>query len=264
MKRFSQKYLTILIVLIVGLLFLNLIPGFSSGVGNIFFKVSSPVQEFFVKIGSKVGGFFKIILSLRTLLRENAELRQKNLELETEVSGLREVERENEVLRRGLDVSRKGYQIIEDAWIVGKDVQGIGDWLLINKGSKDGIERDMAVISSEKALVGRTTEVMADFSKVMLITNKESLVAALIEGGRSEGLVKKSEEGKLFMDFIPRNEKLKIDERVLTSGMDTIYPRGILIGKIEKIDLSQNQLFQKITITPAVDFSKLEEVFIIK
>jgi len=50
----------------------------------------------------------------------------------------------------------------------------------------------------------------------------------------------------------------------LTSGMDTIYPRGILIGKIEKIDLSQNQLFQKITITPAVDFSKLEEVFIIK
>jgi rod shape-determining protein MreC len=264
MKRISQKYVIIVVVLIVGLLFLNFIPGLSSALGNLLFKIFSPIQIFFAEIGSKVGGFFNILFSLRTLLRENAELRQKNLEMETELTGLKEVERENEILRMGLDISQKGYQVIEEAWIVGKDIQGIQDWVLINKGGKEGIEKDMTVVSPERALVGKVTEVMADFSKVMLITNKESLVAALIEGERSEGLVKKSGEGKLFMDFIPRNEKLETEERILTSGTDNVYPKGILIGKIENIDLSQNQLFQKISISPAVDFSKLEEVFIIK
>jgi len=198
------------------------------------------------------------------LAKENIALRQENQELEAEISQLKEVEKENRALRQGLKISKKDQNIIEIASVVGKDIQESQNWILIDKGTKQGIEKNMALISEDMALVGKIAEVMSDFSKAMLITNKESIVAALAEKNRSEGLVKKEEKGKLFMDFIPRSEKLEIGERIITSGMDNIYPKGILIGKIENIDLSQNQLFQKITITPAVDFSELEEVFIVK
>ncbi len=263
-KSLNKKYLLITVGLIVVLILINIIPGLASSLGNFVFKIFSPVEKFFIRAGERVVGFFEVLISIKDLNRENAELRQKNSELEAEISQLKEVERENEVLRKGLEISEKGQNILELAQLVGKDVQMAGDWILINKGSNHGIEKDMSVISSEMALVGKIFEVMPSFSKVMLITNKESVAAALIEGERSEGLVRKEEKGSLFMDFIPRSEELETEERIITSGMDKIYPKGILIGKIEKIDLSQNQLFQRVTISPAVDFSKLEEVFIVK
>lgn len=263
-KFLSKKYFLIIIALIVIFLILNFIPNLSAGLGNFLFKIFSPVEKSFIGTGDSIVGFFEILISLKELSRENIDLTQRNLELETEVSRLVEIEKENETLRKGLNISEKGQIITEMASVVGKDMQSIGEWILIDKGSNQGIEQDMAVISPEMALVGKTIEVMPSFSKVMLITNKESIVAALIETGRSEGLVKKQEKGKLFMDFIPRSESLEIGERILTSGMDHVYPKGIFIGKIEDIDLSQNQLFQKITITSAINFSKLEKVFIVK
>lgn len=265
MAKYRGKiYFLIVIVLLIALIVLNIVPNLSSGLGNFLFKIFSPVEKFFIRIGDRVFAFFEILISIRDLGKQNTELRQKNLELEAELTQLKQVEQENQALRQGLEISKKDQIIIEMAFVVGKDVQGAGDWILIDKGSNQGIEKDMAVISSEMALVGKIIQVMSGFSKVMLITNKESVVAAIIEGERNEGLVRKEEKGRLFIDFIPRTEELEIDERIITSGMDNIYPKGILIGKIENIDLSQNQLFQKITTSPAVDFSKLEEVFIVK
>jgi rod shape-determining protein MreC len=263
-KYLSKKYFLVVVILIIVLIGINTIPGLARGLGNFLFKIFSPVGGFFIKIGNSIGGFFGVLTSIKDLAKENAQLQQKNLELEAEISQLKEVEQENEILRQGLEISQRNQEIIEMASVVGKDVQMAGDWILINRGSKQNIEIDMAVISSENALVGKIVEVMPSFSKVMLITNKESVIASIVERGRNEGLVKKESKGKLFMDFIPRSERLDIDERIITSGMDNVYPKGILIGKIEKIDLSQNQLFQRITITPAVDFSKLEKVFIVK
>lgn len=260
----SKKYLLLIIVLIAVLVVINIIPGLTNGLGNFVFKIFSPIGGFFIRIGDRIAGFFGILTSIKDLARENIELRQKNLELEKQITELKEAVKENESLKKGLDISEKGQTIIEMASVVGKDVQGVQDWILIDKGTNQGVEKDMAVISSDMFLAGRIVEAMPSFSKVMLITNKESAVAALIENVRSQGLVKKEEKGKLFMDFIPRSEKLETGERIITSGMDKIYPKGILIGKIESIDLSQNQLFQKIIIAPAVDFSKLERVFIVK
>lgn len=260
----SKKYLVIIVVLITGLVFLNLIPGLTKSLGNFVFKIFSSIQEFFIGIGNKLSGFFNMLVSVKNLDAENNSLKQKNLNLETEIVKLKEVERENQILRDGLKISNEKQINLELAKLAGKDVQGPQEWILLNKGGNDGIVKDMPVISREFALVGRVMEIMPDFSKVILITNKESTVAALIEGERSQGLVKKEEKGRLFMDFIPRNEKLELEKMVFTSGMDNIFPKGILIGKIEDIDLSQNQLFQKVIISPAVEFSKLEEVFIIK
>lgn len=259
----KKVFLTILVLVII-LILLNIIPGLNKGLGNFVYKIFSPIGRFFSNIGNGISGFFQIITSISDLNEENLALKKENLVLEAENSTLIEVKRENDILREALNISKSGEQIQEVASVVGKDIQGIQDWILINKGSKHGVTENMIAISSENALVGRISEVNQSFSKVTLITQKDSVVAGIIENNRIEGLIKRDDKGGLFIDFIPKTENLEIGERIITSGMDNLYPRGILIGKIEIIDTSDNQIFQKIIITPAVDFSKLEEVFIIK
>jgi len=263
--KISKKYLAIFLVLILGLVFLNLFPKPAKALENFIFKVFSPAQKLFIKTGNKISGFFEILLSIKDLSRENAELKQKNSELERQLTQLKETEKENEALRAALDFSEKNTSLFEIASIVGKSLQGAEDWILIDKGTKDGVEKNMAIVSEEFSLVGRVIESNDNFSKVMLITDKNSIVGALIENKRNEGLVQKEEgSDKIFLDFVPKNEAVEIGEKILTSGMDNVYPKSILIGKVEKIDASENQLFQKITILPAVDFNKLEKVFILK
>jgi rod shape-determining protein MreC len=259
----KKVFLTILVLVII-LILLNIIPGLNKGLGNFVYKIFSPIGTFFSKVGSSISGFFQVIISISDLNEENLALKQGNLVLEAENSTLIEVKRENDILKEALSISKSGQQIKEVASVVGKDIQGIQDWILINKGSKHGIIKDMVVISPESALVGKISEVNSSFSKVTLIINKDSVVAGIVGNNRIEGLVKRDDKGGLFIDFIPKTENLEINERIITSGMDNLYPKGILIGKIEIIDTSDNQIFQKITIAPAVDFSKLEEVFIIK
>lgn len=259
-----KKTILIIVILIFVLLIINLIPGFKKGLGNFVFKIFSPINNFFNRIGKGTVGFFQIFINISDLNKSNIDLREKNLALETEIAKLREIERENNILRIALNISKSGQQIKEMASIKGKDVQGIQDWILINKGTKQGIEKDMAVVSPEGALVGRVFETQSSFSKIMLIINKDSAVAVIVEQSRTQGVVKRSGAGGLIMDLVPKTEKLEIGQGVITSGMDNIYPKGILIGKISSIDLSENQIFQKILIFPAVDFNKLEEVIILK
>ncbi|HUT96287.1 MAG TPA: rod shape-determining protein MreC [Candidatus Paceibacterota bacterium] len=259
-----KETITIILILIIVLIVLNFIPGLNKGLGNFVYKIFSPIGRFFSNIGNGISGFFRIIFSIGDLNEENLVLKQENLVLEAENSTLIEVKRENDILKEALNISKSEQQIKEVASVVGKDIQGIQDWILINKGSKHGIIKDMIAISPENALVGKISEVNPSFSKITLIIQKDSVVAGIIEKNRIEGLVKRDDKGGLFIDFIPKNENLEINERIITSGMDNLYPKGILIGKIENIDTSDNQIFKKIIITPAVDFSKLENVFIIK
>jgi len=259
-----KKTITIVSILIIIFLVINLIPGFKKGLGNFVFKIFSPIGKLFSNIGKGIVGFFQIFINIGDLNRDNIDLRQKKLILETEINRLKEIENENNALHRALNISQSGQAIREIASVVGKDIQGIQDWILINRGAKHEIQKNMPVISPEGALIGRIIEVQNSFSKIMLITNKDSAVAAIVAESRAEGLVKRNEAGGLILDLIPKTEKLEIGQTIITSGMDNIFPKGILIGKIENIDSSENQIFQKIFVSPAIDFSKLETIIILK
>lgn len=264
MAKFQNKTILIISSLIIILIIINLIPGLNKGLGNFVYKLFSPIEHLFMIIVDKMVGFFQIITSIGNLNKENLSLTQKNVNLETELVQLKEVEQENNALRKTLNISRNDIPVKEVASITGKDIQGIQDWILIDRGLKHGLTEGMVVISTEGALIGKISEVDYNFSKVTLITQKDSVVAGIIEDNRTEGLIKKNINGGLFMDFIPKDTKIDIGERIITSGMDNLYPKGILIGKIDNINSSENQIFQKINISPAVDFSKLEQVVILK
>ncbi|MCX6730024.1 MAG: rod shape-determining protein MreC [Candidatus Portnoybacteria bacterium] len=259
----KKAFLSILILIII-LVVVNLIPGLNKGLGSFVYTVFSPVGKLFSNTGRGVTGFFQILTSIGKLNKENILLREKNTMLESEIVMLKETQKENDALKSALNISKSDQLTIDVASIIGRDIEGLRDWILINKGTKQGLAVGMTVISPEKALVGRIGEVSERFAKVILVSSKDSNIAAMLESSKTEGLVKRDEKGGIFMDFIPKTEKLELGERIITSGTDNLYFGGIFIGTIGKIDLSDNQIFQKITIIPTVNFSKLEQVLIIK
>ncbi len=259
-----KKAVLTILILVIALAIINLIPGLTKGLGNFVYTIFSPIERLFSGVGNGIINFFQMLTSISDLNKENLVLREKNLILESELVQLKETQKENDVLKQALNIVKSEHLTLDTAIVVGKDIQGLQDWILINKGSKRGIKENMTVISPEKALVGRIISVSDSFSKIMLINDKESVISALIEDSRTEGLIKKDEKGGIFMDFIPKTEKLELNKRIITSGMDNLYRKGIFIGTIETIDLSDNQIFQKIRIVPAINFSELEYVLILK
>ena len=203
-----KKAVLTILILVVALTIINIIPGLAKGLGNFVYKIFSPIEKLFANIGKDIIGFFQILTSVGSLNTENIALREKNTTLESELAQLQEVQKENDILKQALNISKSEHLTLDTAIVVGKDIQGLQDWILINKGSAHGLKENMTIISPEKALVGRIISVSDSFSKVMLISSRESIVSALIENTRSEGLVKKDEKGGIFMDFIPKTEQL--------------------------------------------------------
>jgi len=268
---FKVAILTLIIVFFV---FLNLTP-VSSKVKNAIYLLSAPVQKWFFKTGANVSDFFAIISEIKNLKRENEELKLKTQELIAQNLILKELKTENEILRKSLEIGlEKEFKLIL-VEVIGKDISQ--DFLLINKGSKDGLSKNLPVITQQKTLVGKITEVYENFAKVMLLTDKESSFDAEIpekdynppttlpaEGGAPiYGVVKGRGNFKLFLDFIPQDKEIKEGDPVVTSALGGVFPKGLLVGEIKEIKKSDVELFQKAEIQPALDIKNLKFLFVI-
>lgn len=134
--------------------------------------------------------------------------------------------------------------------------------ITIDRGSADGVTVAMPVVGAA-GVVGQTIEVTAHTAQVRLITDADSGVAALIQTNRAAGIVRGSVEGVLELDFVGRDTVVKVGDLVVTSGIGGIYPKGLLIGEVTKIENLPSNLYQTIRLAPAGDFSKLEEVLVL-
>jgi len=254
---FKVAILTLIIVLFV---FLNLTP-VSSKVKNAIYLLSTPVQKWFFKTGAKISDFFETISEIKNLKIENEELKLRSQELIAQNLILKELKTENEILRKSLEIGlEKEFKLIL-VETIGKDISQ--DFLLINKGSKDGLSKNLPVITQQKTLVGKITEVYENFSKVMLLTDKESSFDAEIPEKGIYGVVKGRGNFKLFLDLIPQDKEIKEGDLVVTSSLGGVFPRGILVGEIKEIKKSDVELFQKAEIQPALDIKELKFLFVI-
>jgi rod shape-determining protein MreC len=136
------------------------------------------------------------------------------------------------------------------------------DYILVDKGKKDGVKEKAAVIATG-ALVGQVSEVYDDYSKIVLITSKDSNILAMLQESRAQGILKGGISG-LVLEDITQDAEIKNGEYVIASGLDGEIPQGTLIGKAGRLKSSSSDLFKNISIEPIVDLSKLEIAFIIK
>ncbi len=137
----------------------------------------------------------------------------------------------------------------------------------INAGSSDGVTVDDPVVNGQ-GLVGRVTKVTLNASQVMLVTDQQSFVDAMIvpgtEEGSAQGIVGGSVTGDVTLDYVDKGEKVKVGQDVVTSGRNgSIFVKGILIGTVQSVGLQEVELYQSIAVKPSVDFRKLDIVAVI-
>ena len=257
--KFPQKI--IITVLIVSLFIIFNLPPFSKKVKNLFYLISWPIQKVFWQAGEKASNLFETISEIKNLKKENEELKLEIQKLSTENISLKELKKENEILRKVLNLGLEKEFTLVISQVIGKEISQ--DSLIINRGVKDGISKGLPVITEQKVLVGKIGEVYGDFSEVQLISHKENVFDAKILDTEIFGLVKGKGNLKLSLDLIPREKEIKIGDEIITTVLGGNFPPGLLIGEIEKIKKSDVSPFQEAEIKPAFDIGDLNLLFII-
>ena len=133
----------------------------------------------------------------------------------------------------------------------------------INVGENRGIAKDMPGIIGEGLLVGRVTEIGLNTATILLLSDRQSVVNAIVQDTRASGIVRGRHGLELLMDSIPQNEEIVNGQSIVTSGLGGGFPSGLLIVEIKEVHESSNELFKEARLLPAVNFDRLEIVFVL-
>jgi len=206
---------------------------------------------------------FSWAISLGDLWRENRRLRLQNLEYAYEIQTNRLASSENEHLRRMLGFREKYPHEIIPALVIGQDVDRAVNALIVDRGSRDGVKKYMAVVTDE-GLVGRVFEVYPTASSVQIIRDTNSRISVMIEGERAVmGIVRWEGGTNLRMYTLEQQSDYTPGQRVYTTGLGGTYPEGLLIGEIVIPPQGELRVYDSVEVRPAVDFSRAHEVFIL-
>ena len=237
--------------------------GASSGfLSHLQLELFGPFQQ-----GLKKGtGFFQGIwhhyLYLIRTQDENRMLREIVEELKQERTQLLEERSENLRLRSLLGFKHGVPKPLLPAQVIGKDLSGWFQTFVIDRGKRDGVEEGMAVLSVQ-GIVGQIMESSNNFSRVLLITDPNSSVAALVQRTRARGITEGNGLDGCRLKYLHRSEDVQQGDLVLSSGLDGVYPKGTLIGTLTRVRKRETELFQFVHVQPSVDFHKLEEVVVL-
>jgi rod shape-determining protein MreC len=251
-----------LAILVIGILLLAL-GGYLTPISRIAF---SP----FISAQTWLASRYLAIRDFMTAPRDVARLSQLNDQLEAEVARLQsqiiELQQENaelEVLSALLDFARTHAENeYITAAVIGRDISPFLHYIIINRGSDDGLRRGMPVVSSQ-GLVGRIAAVTADGARVQLITDPGTAINVRIQPSGAEGSLAGSITGDITVENIPQDAAIQTGDLVLTSGLGGNFPPDMLIGQVSGVRQRPVELFQTATIEPVVDFSQLEIVLVI-
>jgi len=235
-------------------------------------KFKSGVYQLLAPFFTGGSGLKKQLTSVRTGLKsldqlehENAGLQVENRELRATNQGLRDAENEVNRLRHALNYRERSVFKLIAAEIVARDSSTWWRTVTINRGKRDGIEIDMPVATDE-GLIGKITTVSDSVSIVLLVSDENCRVAAKVEGSREQGIVSGERVTSgltpfFNLNFLSKQADLKPGQKVYTSGVGGVFPSGLLIGVVKTFRL--RELDGQAQLTPAVDLSHLEDVFVV-
>jgi rod shape-determining protein MreC len=260
---FSRTLQTTIIFLIVGGVLALALGGYFSSASNVFTGSLINVQTWF-------SSRFVALQDFLTAPRDVASLRQRNTELESEVSELQaqviqlqQQVGETEILAALVDFSRaRSENSYRGAAVIGRDPSPFLHYVIINVGSNDGILRGMPVVT-DQGLVGRVDAVIADAARVQLITDAASDVNVRLQNAETDASLVGSVTGDVNLDLIPQDVPIEVGDLVLTSGLGGGYPPDLIVGQVVNIRSRDFDLFQEATVQPVVDFNRLEIVLVI-
>ncbi len=194
------------------------------------------------------------------LKEENRRLREETVRLKHELTTYREAFIANERYKKLLAIKEGSPAQLVVANVVGADLTAWVWSITIDKGLKDGIAADMPVMAGD-GIIGRVIEPSLAYSKVLLLTDTKSAIAALGQRTRVQGILKGLGDGTCKLAYVEKSADVAVGDEIITSGMDKIFPKGFLLGKVVSVDKGQESaLFQEIIVRPVADLKRIEEV----
>jgi rod shape-determining protein MreC len=236
-------------------------PAGMAPIKTLFFAVQAPIVNTSSDIIDGIGGIWDNYVWLRGVRTENENLEQQVRELEIKNRSLEEIKQENIRLRRLLSMKDNYEGKTTEARVIARTPEFLSTVLYINRGSNDGIKIDSPVFSGD-GIIGRIVFVAEGQSQVQLITNLDASIGAMLENDRTPGVLSGTGHSILDLKYISNTKEIQIGDRVLSSGLDGIYPKEFYLGTIVEYH-KREEGYYKIQVKPAVDLYHIEEVSVL-
>ena len=228
--------------------------------GRFFLELMAPLQRSTAAVDRAVVSVWRSVIELVGARNENVVLRVRVQQLEQEMDRRSELDIENARLRGLLDFRRTLQGDVLTARIIGRDATGLARTLVIDRGEADGVVKGAAALAPQ-GVVGQIFLASRHAARILLISDHNSGVDAVVERTRARGIVQGTVDG-CGLKYVKRTEDVQVGDTVVTSGLDGIFPKGLPVGTVVSVDKRGQGLFQSAEVTPRVDFDRLEEVLV--
>lgn len=233
-----------------------------SGPDRFAVSMVAPFQEVVTHSLRFVRDIWRSYFALVSVAQENERLQRLLREAEAWNHQCLEVEKSNARLRHLLNFKPSHPQQVLPAEVIGIDPAAWSKTIIIDKGRVDGLEKGFSVVVPE-GIVGQVISVSSHYAKVLMIIDPNSAVDAMLQRNRARGIVKGTDGGGCLFDYALRKHEIREGDTVISSGLDGVFPKGLRLGRVTGVVKHDAGIFQTVTVTPFVDFEKIEEVLVI-
>ena len=230
---------------------------------KIIVALVSPFQSVVTSLGNAVGGTWSSYVWLINARKENETLKAEVQLLKKANLKLIEYERENERLKKIMDFKTPLPEVEIYAERIAFGSSSFEKTIRINKGKSDGIVSGMPVFNGD-GVVGQVVDSLNHYSDVLLLIDKSSAIDVIVARSRVQGVLRGFTENQLQLEFVSSGSDILVGDEVLSSGLDGVYPSGVMIGKIKTLKNDNQRLFLVATVEPSVHFNRLEDVKVLK
>ena len=229
-------------------------------------EILAPLQNGAGVIAGNMHNWGAYLQGVDNIRAENDELKKEISELRLQLVDLAEYQQENERLQEllnSVEDYKSNFEYVTTT-VINRAQSSWYKTIVINGGSDDGFAVDMPVVCAQ-GLVGRIINTSSHTAEVLLITDREGAVSAMVQNSRTVGVVEgDGETSELSMIHVPYDAEIENYQQLVTSGYGGVYPKGLLVGYINSIELKSDGLLLDIAVRSYVDFNRLEEVMVLK
>jgi rod shape-determining protein MreC len=263
-------YFTLLVLIFIPILSLNTSNKAGTGARaedfNAFDRavvfVTAPIQSVITITIDSTARLVTNYLALVNTNQSYSAALEENRKLLNEIHNFREIEAENKRLRALLQFQAQVEEKKLIAQVIAKDVSTEFRSLRLNKGTSSGIKNGMPVVTHE-GIVGRVLRTTAEYSDVITLLDNLSSIDSVVQRSRARGILEGATDFSCILKYVLRTDDIEAGDTIISSGLDGIYPKGILLGTVIRVNKKSYGITQDVEVRPSVDFSKLEEVMVI-
>ncbi len=245
-----------------------LIVVFTSSTGGRFgvfhqltLETLGPLQGFFTKVSLSSTKLKNKYIALLNLQEENDQLRLELAKVREQLDEYSAAYSRNRFLETALEFKQQNSFPKSMARVVGKDPSFWFQTLIVDRGENDGVVAGMVARTSQ-GVVGQVVQVSDNYSKILLANAPSSAIDAIIQNSRVRGILKGAGEQGYILHYVLKNAEVKVGDKIVTAGIGGVFPAGITLGTISKVHAKRRGMFLDIKVEPAVDFARLEFLFI--